>query len=359
MTRLVATDPIAYRKPARCGKRLWLKERGFERGPQDAFSAILAELGIEHEKEHANNDLLDHVDLGELGLADQVQRTLEEVEKGQRVIYQGAFAIETDFGGNWAEVVGLPDFLIPDGDSHIIRDAKLARTIGSKRVDIQLQLQIYGWLYETASGKAPTRLEVYNGKREIDEVLIDHEAALEELEKILELKLLPEEPFEPVGYTKCMGCAYQRHCWPAAEEDHVPGLIPAIDVGLGWALQELGIETYEQVGELGEGELAAIVKPHGEGEQHFGSKRASLALAQIEAFEEGRAIQIGEIALPEASHFVMFDVEDLPPDADGPDQVYLWGLQVYPADGGEPGGFDRPCRALASLATSRAGAHFS
>jgi len=340
MTRLVATDPIAYRKPARCGKRLWLKEKGFEKGPQDEFSKVLAKLGLDHEAEHATNDLPNHIDLGDLELGEQVRRTLVEVAKGGRVVYQGAFAQEVKFGETRAEVVGLPDFLIPDGDSHIVRDAKLARTIGSKRIDIQLQLQIYGWLYETATGHPPTRLEVYNGKREIDEIPIDHEAALDELGRILELKLLPEEPFEPVGYTKCGGCAYHHYCWPVAEETHAPGLIPAIDAGLGWALHELGIRTYEEVGQLGEAELAEVVKPHGQGEQRFGPKRASLALAQIQAFEQGRAVQIGEIALPEASHFVMFDVEDLPPDADGPDQVYLWGLQVYPADGGEPGTFE-------------------
>lgn len=343
VTRLVATDPIAYRKPAVCGRRLWMKEHGFERAPQDEFMKMLAEMGLKHEARHAEVDLPGHLDLGGMKIEEQAGMTLEAIERGDQVIYQGAFALETEMNGRQVEVVGLPDFLIPEGDSYVIRDAKLARSIGSGRLDIERQLQIYGWLYLQATGSSPARLEVYNGKRELEEIPVDDDAALSELESILNFKLAPEEPFEPVGYSKCQGCPYRKHCWPKAIKQKAPGVIPAIDVALGRVLHEQGITTYTEVGELGMDSLAAITKPHGTSQQRFGETRAKDTLSQIEAFESGREVPIGLIALPRSDHFVMFDVEDLPPDTEGPDKVYLWGLQSYAASG-QAGPF-KPCLA--------------
>jgi predicted RecB family nuclease len=310
-----------------------MKENDFERAPQSVFMEMLAEMGLKHEARHAEIDLPGHLDLGGLKIEEQARMTLEAIAKGDRVIYQGAFVCETEMNGRNVEVVGLPDFLIPEGDSHVIRDAKLARSIGSNRVDIQRQLQIYGWLYQEVTGSSPTRLEVYTGKRELEEIPLDDGAALSELQSILDFKLASEEPFEPVGYSKCQGCPYREHCWPKAVAEKAPGVIPAIDVALGRVLNDQGISTYTQVEQLGLDSLAAITKPHGTSEQRFGEKRARDALRQIEAFESGREVPIGPIRLPENDHFVMFDVEDLPPDTDGPDKVYLWGLQPYAASG--------------------------
>ena len=56
---------------------------------------VLMELGIEHERRHLTR-FPDHVDLGDLPIDERAERTRELVAENERVIYQGAFRVETD-----------------------------------------------------------------------------------------------------------------------------------------------------------------------------------------------------------------------------------------------------------------------
>jgi predicted RecB family nuclease len=117
-------------------------------------------------------------------------------------------------------IVGRPDFLILDGDGYLIRDSKLSRQVDEDHhKEIMLQLQLYGWLFEQTVGTPAKRLQVHTGKGDIVDVLYDGgAAALSELTKIVGLKRLAAEPYEPVGWTKCgAGCGYYDHCWQQAE----------------------------------------------------------------------------------------------------------------------------------------------
>ena len=349
-TRLRATDPLYHLGGTRCDKRVWLRDQGeVDRKPASDFKQALAKLGEEHEQRHAEQDLPDHLDLGGIrDIAECADRTRVELEKRQRVIYQGAFRIEHEIAGIAAEVVGLPDFMLPDGASHIIRDAKLARTIErGKKPGIFLQLQLYGWLYEETMGLPPTRLEVLNGRGELVEIERDNEAVMAELEEILRLRSLDQEPFEVVGWSKCQDCDFTDYCWPQAEEQRAPGVIPGVDVGMGRRFAELGVSRFDEIPERFEvAALAEMKRPWGKGETRVGPKQAGEVMAHVRARLEDLPVQIGPVEIPESSHHVMFDLEGLPPEEDGPDKVYLWGMQLYPTSGGEP---EEPTFALAGF----------
>ncbi len=321
------------------------------RKPASDFKQALARLGDEHEQRHAET-LPDLLDLGDIRDINQhADRTKLELEKHQQVIWQGAFRIEHEIAGVMAEVVGLPDFMLPDGDSHIIRDAKLARTIEKgKKPGIFLQLQLYGWLYEQTMGRPPTKLEVLNGRNELVEIERDDEAVMAELEEILHLRSLEQEPFEVVGWSKCQDCDFTDYCWPRAEEQRAPGVIPGVDVGLGRRLAELGVEQLRRDPRerFDLTSLAETARDHGaSGEnRRWGPGGRSRSWRTFAPGSKTAPVQIGPVEIPDSSHYVMFDLEGLPAEQDGPDKVYLWGMQLYPAGGGEP---EEPTFALAEF----------
>ena len=121
--------------------------------------------------------------------------------------------------GESSDLVGLPDFLIRDGDGYIIRDSKLARSVEGRHPEIALQLQLYGWLYEQVVGKPPAGLQVHSGSGDLIDVPYDGgKAALEILRKLRRMRLTPEDTYEPVGWSKCSGCGYFDLCWKGAEQ---------------------------------------------------------------------------------------------------------------------------------------------
>ena len=62
-------------------------------------------------------------------------------------------------GGEEVAIVGIPDFLIRDGDGYRIRDAKLSLQSDEKtHPEILLQLGLYAYLFPQAGGRAPTAL---------------------------------------------------------------------------------------------------------------------------------------------------------------------------------------------------------
>ena len=75
---------------------------------------------------------------------------------------RGTDCKEPSLDGDSSDLVGLPDFLIRDGDGYIIRDSKLARRVEGRHPEIALQLQLYGWLYEQVVSMPPLGLQVHS-----------------------------------------------------------------------------------------------------------------------------------------------------------------------------------------------------
>ena len=336
--RLTATDIVSLHRPTFCSLRVYLREQGAPEAEPCAFEQILRTLGQRHEENHLAT-LAAYEDLSVIFPDERVRRTVEAIRSRAPVIYQGEFAHQTAIGGIPVTIVGRPDFLIIDGDGYVIRDSKLSRQIDEKHhKEIPLQLQLYGWLFEQTVGIPAKRLEVYTGKGDIVDVPYDGGvAALAELARILALKRLEAEPYEPVGWTKCgSGCGYYDRCWQRAEASQDVSLVMEVDQKLARKLHEDGIESAQQLSASFDVQrLADLKRPWGDRQQKVG-KKAGKILVYAGVLTSGKERMLGPVVIPAHSNYVMFDLEGMPPHLDDLEKIYLWGMQVY---GKQPGTF--------------------
>ena len=126
--RITSSDIYTYYNPSPCELRLFLAARGEEKSPPSAFEEVIFRLGREHECRHLAT-LDDVVDLGDGTLDERIVRTTDEIATQTHAIYQGVLKTDVEIGGEMWEVLGIPDFLIPDGEGgYIVRDSKMALT---------------------------------------------------------------------------------------------------------------------------------------------------------------------------------------------------------------------------------------
>ena len=153
--------------------------------------------------------------------------------------------------------------------------------------------------------------------------------AISYFQELLEIFFLPEEPYSPVGWSKCGSCGYNDLCMSRAYESHSVALLPDIDQGLARQLKDLGILTIKDLmARYNETSLAGLKRPWGAGEQKVG-KRATGILLQAKAMLENKEIVLKKPDIPVSKNYVMFDLEGLPPQLDELDKIYLWGTQVF------------------------------
>jgi len=264
-------------------------------------------------------------------LDEQVKKTAEAIQNKVPALYQPAFLATEKLSGIDVEIVGVPDFLILDGDRYLIRDSKMARRIDEENhPEILLQVQLYGWLFERTCGLTPKGLEVYAGTGEIVTIPYDGgAAALRELERLLAIKQLTVEPYEPVGWTKCLGCGYTDRCWAQAEKNGDIALVYCVDQSLARTLHSQGIRTRKELlANFDAAGLSELKRPYGNREQRVG-KAAERILRFADAMEKQEEIVLATPAIPPHKNYVMFDLEGMPPHLDELDKIYLWGAQVF------------------------------
>ena len=328
--RLTASDLYTYHLPSRCELRPYLKANAVEPSPPGPFEEVLRTLGKRHERQHLES-FADVVNLSSGTLEERTERTIEEVGRSAPAIYQAVLRAETVLNGVTIEILGEPDFLLRGSDGYVIRDCKIARRITeADHPEIRRQLELYGWLYENTFGKPPIRLEVFSGTGELEPIPYDGgTAALAELGIVHALTGSSEEPFSPVGWSKCQPCGYSKRCWPAAEQRHDVAVIYGVDQGLVRELRDQGVSSYDKlISTFDEKTLAALKRPWGSGTQKVG-KRAGGILTMARAMERGGAILLQPPDIPEVPNYVMFDLEGMPPHLDEVDKIYLWGTQVF------------------------------
>jgi len=328
--RLTASDIITLNRPTPCPLRVYLRQQGVKESEPSAFEQILETLGERHELEHLAT-LGPYEDLSGVPADQRARRTAEAIRNRAPAIYQGEFALDATLGGVPVTIVGRPDFLILDGDGYLIRDSKLSLRVDEEHhVEIALQLQLYGWLYEQAVGAPAKRLQVHTGRGDIVDVPYDGgAAALAELARILELKQLGVEFYEPLGWTKCNGCGYCGRCWPQAEARQDVSLVMEVDQGLARALRAAGVASAQQLlARFDAKRLSDFKRPWGKGERRVG-KSADKILVYAEVWCSGNERILGPAAIPVHDNYVMFDLEGMPPHLDELEKIYLWGMQVY------------------------------
>ncbi|UCD71427.1 MAG: TM0106 family RecB-like putative nuclease [Syntrophobacterales bacterium] len=333
---LTASDIYAYYQPAECARRVYLRYRGEPEAEPGPYEQILLRLGERHERAHLAS-LGEVEDMSSLDFDKAVRKTKDLIRKGAPVIYQPAFRVETILGSARASIGGVPDFIIRKGNSYLIRDCKISRRINEvDHPEIAHQLILYGWLYEQTTGGKIAGLEVVCGTGEIVAIPYDGGVGvLDTLFRINRIQQQSEEPYNPVGWSRCQPCGFFQRCWGKAEDSQDLTLVPEVDKGLVSILHRSGIRTIRQLAELDGAYLSEINRPWGGREQRVGRK-AEIIIKQALALAKNRELIIGKLDLPPARNFAIFDIEGLPPQLDEMDKVYLWGLQVY---GERPGDY--------------------
>jgi predicted RecB family nuclease len=259
-----------------------------------------------------------YVDLSGVTFGERVRRTLEAITNRVAVIYQPAFQVNATLSGTTVEIVGMPDFLIFDNDGYIIRDSKMSRRIDNdNHPEILLQVGLYGWLFEKACGTRPKEIQVHSGTNEIVDIPYDNGiSALTMLDRLLALKQLTQEQYEPVGWSKCGGCGFNERCWAIAEAASNVSLIPDVDQSLAKALHENGVCTREELlAQFDASSLSDFKRPVGTRQQKVG-KKAEWILLFADAMEKQQEKILAVPAIPSFPNYVMFDLEGMPPQFD-------------------------------------------
>jgi predicted RecB family nuclease len=328
--RLTASDFISNHRPTRCDLRVFLRHREEVEAAPGPYDEVLHRLGLRHEKDQLAN-LGVFADLSDDSFHVQVKKTADAITKKVPLLYQAAFLVTEKFGESEVEIVGVPDFLILDGGGYLIRDSKMSRRIDDdNHPEILLQVQLYGWLFEKTCGAAPKGLQVHSGTGEIVSIPYDGgKSALQELERILTIKQLSAEPYEPVGWSKCLGCGFTDRCWSKAEKNSDVALVYGVDQSLARTLHSQGIHTRKELlASFDAAGLSELKRPYGSREQRVG-KTADRILRFADAMEKNQEIVMAVPAIPPHKNYVMFDLEGMPPHLNELDKIYLWGMQVF------------------------------
>src|SRR5271156_6539697 len=328
--RLTPSDIVSSHRPTRCDLRVFLRHRGEAEAAPGPYDEILHRLGLRHEKDHLAT-LGTFADVSDASFHEQVKKTADAIAKKVPILYQAAFLVTEKIGESEVEIVGVPDFLILDGGGYLIRDSKLSRRIDEEHhPEILLQVQLYGWLFEKSCGTAAKGLQVHSGTGEIVTIPYDGgAAALQELERLLAIKQLTAAPYEPVGWSKCLGCGFNDRCWSKAEENSDVALVYCVDQSLARTLTTRGIRSRKDLlAKFDVVSLSEFKRPYGSREQRVG-KAAEKILQFADAMEKKQETVLAVPAIPPNENYVMFDLEGMPPHLDELDRIYLWGTQVY------------------------------
>jgi uncharacterized protein len=327
--KLTAQDFHRRYAPTECDLRIFLRERGVEESPPSEFEQVLMRLGQRYEAKHLAT-FPEAIDLRSFESDKRFEQTVTLVKNGCPVLYQPVLKVQTTLDGAECEFVGEPDFLLRESSGYVIRDVKMARHVDDDHhPEIVFQLQFYGWLYDQVFGLSPIRLEALNGKGDIIPIPANHQAVLTELRTLIRLKRLSQEPYEPVGWSKCVGCGFRDHCWPKAVAAKDVALVYEIDQSLAAELHERGAASIPQLVEhFNADSLSELKRPWGKKFQKVG-KRADMILQRARVMLSGREVVLHPPIIPHHEHYVMFDLEGMPPHLDELDKIYLWGTQVF------------------------------
>jgi predicted RecB family nuclease len=295
------------------------------------YAEMLKRLGQRHERGHLETFEV-FEDLSSVNSPDELsERTKAAIEAALPVVYQGFLRCNVMIGGVDCEVSGRPDFLIRDELGYKIRDSKMSRRITLKdHPEIVLQMQTYAWLFDYVFKTPASKLEVHRGDGTIDPVdYAGPDPVINALREVVRIRQLREEPFAPVGFTKCADCGFHDYCWPRAEANKSVALVINVDKGLATTLHEMDVLTIDQLIDKFDAEaLEELKRPKGSRLVRVGSS-ASDILRNAKVLAAGQELLLGPPAIPAAENYVMFDLEGMPPHLDELQKVYLWGMQIF------------------------------
>ena len=248
-----------------CTHATWLDLRAVKGGPQpsgqeDAYTKLLQEKGLEHEKDYLWR-------LGESGLSieeiassgaldDRVTATRAAMRRGADIIYQGALTTVPWHGySDFLRRVDLPSTL--GAWSYEVGDTKLARTAKPKHA---IQLGVYAELLRHEQGLRPRKVHVLLG--DCAEVTLNTDdfvhymgVAVARFEKFVNAPPARSVP-EPCAH--CQYCRWASTCeaeWAAG--DHL-GLVANMRSTQARRLRDAGITTMAALADHKGGSIAGM-----------------------------------------------------------------------------------------------------
>jgi uncharacterized protein len=316
---ITATDFYTYYQLEECPRRLWLDvNRPDSKAPPSEFDQLMFRKGQEHEEAHLLT-FAEHVrpaySPGDLTAG--AKETARLLSERSPVIYQGVLMSRD------RNLVGIPDFLIREGDAYIVREVKLALNL-DRHPEISAQLGFYSQLLKTTTDSQPARAEVLMGNGTTATVEITGIADL--VNRLAAIRSERSEPDEAVGWSKCSTCGFFDYCWTTAVAAHDPAVVPEITQSLRHVLRAQGTARYDDLMAVPLSALAGLRIPWGDKERRVGEKTAEKVLRQVRVLMAGKIEVLSAPEIPLTGPAVYFDIESNPWDIGMETKVYLWGL---------------------------------
>lgn len=303
----------AYIKPsdasswALCARRVWLDNKGKleVEEAEDAFEALLIELGLAHEQA-VLTQLMKEKSVHTATSPEDTQRLMAE---GVDVIYQAQLLDKEN------HFVGYPDFLIRHASGEYQpADAKLS--LSEDKKEIQVQLGFYRRMLN-----ANLSAIVFLGDGDTAEIGDETTPLTNQfVTEMRELLASDTEPMVRYGHSKCRACPYYAHCKPAFEAKEEISLLYGVQGRAADGLEKHGINTISELAASSPESLPDV--PYLKGYE-----KKQRAILQAQSYFSGEVHQIAPVSLPDG-HWVHFDIEDNPLTGNGEKHVYLWGFLV-------------------------------
>jgi predicted RecB family nuclease len=298
-----------------CERRLWLSTYAKqEAAPPTESDLELRERGVEHERDvlAATPGPIGPIYVYPQPMAAAIVETARRLNAREGPLYQAAL------GSRDGTRKGVPDFLVWDGDTLVVREVKLATNL-NRRPEIPLQLEHYASLIEELLPEVAVRLEVVNGRGERVSVARDPDAYAAELAKARAVLAEPTEPDLLKSRSTCEQCPFCTHCWTRALQERRVEVLTEVKSSDLDKLTLLGIRTFDELAASDGDQLRAVGL----------RKQADRMIQAARAWSENRPVIAGPNPLPAGRPLVWFDLEATRSEDEAPiDLVYLWGLAV-------------------------------
>ncbi|MFL0801456.1 MAG: TM0106 family RecB-like putative nuclease [Agarilytica sp.] len=303
----------AYIKPsdasswALCARRVWLDNKGelAVKEAEDAFEALIIELGLAHEQA-VLTQLMKEKSVHTATSPEDTQRLMAE---GVDVIYQAQLLDKENL------LVGYPDFLIRHvSGEYQPADAKLSLSEDKKEIQVQL-----GFYRRMLNASLPAI--VFLGDGDTAEIGDETNPLTNQfVTEMRELLASDTEPLVRYSHSKCRACSYYTHCKPAFEAKEEISLLYGVQGRAADGLEKHGINTVSELATSSPESLPDV--PYLKGYE-----KKQRAILQAQSYFSGEVHQIAPVSLPDG-HWVHFDIEDNPLTGNGEKHVYLWGFLV-------------------------------
>lgn len=329
---VTCSDLTDHLRPSKCDLRLWLRKHAepTDGAPYDDFIRIQYDQLIARQMDC----LADCLDLSRFDERTRATATADAIANRAPVIFKPLLNATCKLAGTNVRISGEGDFLILENGRYCVRNVTLARrSDAGTHSEVQLKLQLFAWLMRRGVHESPARLELFNGRAELQPVQDDlGRASLRTLCTIIATQNLPRPPYEPVGWTKCDGCTFRTHCFTKAESCNDVALLLNVDQATAHALHRAGAGTIQSLIDIFDESSLERLQINANGKTSRVGKKASTILATAKAAASKESLWLQPPTLPSVHNYVVFDFEGLPPHLETEALVFLWGLQIFGQD---------------------------